>query len=79
MIKNVPFQNIEQEIKDTIKSPMFASYLDISLNRDINGKPHVTTQLYDRRDDFILTIINFPLLCTCSNIPSSPAYVTQLI
>ena len=60
MIKNVPFQIIEQDIKDTIKSPMFASYLDISLNRDINGKPHVTTQHYDRRDDFILTIINFP-------------------
>ena len=60
MIKNVPFQNIEQGIKDTIKSPMFASYLDISLNRDINGKPHVTTQLYDRQDDIILTIINFP-------------------
>ena len=56
---------------------MSASYLDILLNIDINGK--LTTQLYDKRDDFSFSI-NFPYLC--SNIPSSPAYsvyVSQLI
>ena len=57
---------------------MSASYLDILLNIDINGK--LTTQLYDKRDDFSFSIVNFPYLC--SNIPSSPAYsvyVSQLI
>ena len=52
--------------------------LDILLNIDINGK--LTTQLYDKRDDFSFSIVNFPYLC--SNIPSSPAYgvyVSQLI
>ena len=49
---------------------MSASYLDILLNIDINGK--LTTQLYDKRDDISFSILNFPYLC--SNIPSSPAY-----
>ena len=68
----------ELEIKDTTESSMSASYLDILLNIDINGK--LTTQLYDKRDDFSFSIVNFPYLC--SNIPSSPAYgvyVSQLI
>ena len=57
---------------------MSASYLDILLNIDINGK--LTTQLYNKRDDFSFSIVNFPYLF--SNIPSSPAYgvyVSQLI
>jgi hypothetical protein len=29
-------------------------------------------QLYDKRDDFDIVIVNFPFLC--SNIPLSPAY-----
>ena len=65
------------KIKDTTESSMSASYLDILLNIDIDGK--LTTQLYDKRDDFS-SIVNFPYLC--SNIPSSPAYgvyVSQLI
>ena len=39
-----------------------------------------STRLYDKRDDFNFSIVNFPYLC--SNIPSSPAYgvfVSQLI
>ena len=46
--------------------------MDILLNIDINGK--LTTQLYDKRDDFSFSIVNFPYLHVCSNIPSSPAY-----
>ena len=45
---------------------------------DYDGK--LTTQLYDKRDDFNFSIVNFPYLC--SNIPLSPAYgvyVSQLI
>jgi hypothetical protein len=32
----------------------------------------LTTQLYDKRDDFSFTIVNIPYIC--SNIPLSPAY-----
>jgi hypothetical protein len=55
-----------------------ASYLDISLKLDTNSK--ITTQLYDKRDDFNFSIVNFPYLY--SNIPYSPAYgvyISQLI
>ena len=44
----------------------------------VNGK--LTTQLYDKRDDFNFAIVNFPY--TCSNIPLSPAYgvyISQVI
>ena len=60
----------ELETEDTAVSFVSASYLDILLNFDINGK--LTNQLYGKRGDFSFSIINFPYLC--SNIPSSPAY-----
>ena len=66
------------EIKDTTESDKSASYLDILLNIDYNGR--LTTSLYDKRDDFDFAIVNFPFLC--SNIPLSPAYglyISQLI
>ena len=68
----------ELEIKDTTESSTSASYLDVLLNIDADGK--LTTQLYDKRDDFSFTIVNFPYIC--SNIPLSPAYgvyISQLI
>ena len=68
----------ELDIKDTTKSDKSASYLDILLNIDFNGR--LTTSLYDKRDDFYFAIVNFPFLC--SNIPLSPAYgvyISQLI
>ena len=55
----------ELDIKDTTESDISASYLDILLNIDSNGK--LTTTLYDKRDDFNFAIVNFPFLC--SNIP----------
>jgi hypothetical protein len=67
----------ELENRDTTESPTSASYLDILLKLDTNAK--ITTQLYDKRDDFNFSI-NFPYLC--SNIPASPAYgvyISQLI
>jgi hypothetical protein len=70
----------ELEIKDTTESDKSASYLYILLNIDSNGR--LTTSLYDKRDDFNFAIVNFPFLCTCSNIPLSPAYgvyISQLI
>ena len=45
----------ELEIKDTTESSISASYLDILVNRDINGK--LTTQLYDKQDDFSFSIV----------------------
>ena len=66
------------DIKNTIKSDITASYLDILLSIDSNGR--LTTTLYDKRDDFNFAIVNFPFLC--SNIPLSPAYgvyISQLI
>jgi hypothetical protein len=69
---------IELEIKDTTESSTSASYFDVLLNIDVGGK--LTTQLYDKLDDFDFAIINFPY--TCSIIPLSPAYgvyVSQLI
>ena len=68
----------ELEIKDTTESSTSASYLDVLLN--INAGEKLTTQLYDKRDDFNFVIVNFPY--TCSNIPLSPAYgvyISQLI
>ena len=68
----------ELEIKETTETASSASYLDIYLEFDSNG--HLSTRLYDKRDDFNFTIINFPHLI--SNIPLSPAYgvyISQLI
>jgi hypothetical protein len=48
----------ELEIKDTIESPTSASYLDVLLNIDVGGK--LSTQLYDKRNDFEFAIVNFP-------------------
>jgi hypothetical protein len=60
------------------QSSTSASYLDVLLKLDTNGK--ITTQLYGKRDDFNFSIVNFP--CLCSNIPASTAYgiyISQLI
>jgi hypothetical protein len=68
----------ELEIKDTTESDKSASYLDILLNIDSNCR--LKTSLYDKRDDFDFSIVNFPFIC--SNIPLSSAYgvyISQLI
>jgi hypothetical protein len=67
----------ELEIKDTTECSTSASYLDILLKLDTNGK--MTTQLNDKRNDF-----NFSLTYVVigSYIPASPAYgwyISQLI
>ena len=67
----------ELEIKETMEAAASSSNLDCYLYID-NGK--LTIRLYDKRDDFNFTIVNFPFLS--SNIPSAPAYsvyVSQLI
>ena len=68
----------ELDIKNTTDTYNSASYLDLKLNIDNEG--HLTTNLYDKRDEFSFSIVNFPFLD--SNIPTSPAYgvyISQLI
>ena len=67
----------ELEIKETTESSESASYLDLLLSV---SDGHLSTKLYDKRDDFDFRIVNFPFLS--SNIPESPAYgvyISQLI
>ena len=68
----------ELEIKETTESTCSTSFLDLHLEFDTSG--HLSTKIYDKRDDFNFKIINFPNLD--SNIPFSPAYgvyMSQLI
>jgi len=63
---------VELVVKDT-DSPNSATYFD--LEHDINGI--LTTKLYDKRDDFICPIVNYPFVD--SNIPSSLAYAVYML
>jgi hypothetical protein len=80
-INNVQFHSFvdsiypsELEIKGNTESSTSASFLDVLLNIDAGDK--LTTQLYDKENDFDFAIVNFPY--TCSNIPLSPAYGVSL-
>ena len=69
---------IELEIKDITDTDTSASYLDLHLEADSQGR--LRTKLYDKRDDFNFPIVNLPFIC--SNIPAAPAYgvyISQLI
>ena len=69
---------IELEIKNTTDTDTFASYLDLHLEIDNEGR--LRTKHYDKRDDFNFPIVNFPFIC--SNISAAPAYgvyISQLI
>jgi hypothetical protein len=69
---------IELEIKDTTNTYRSASYFDLHLEMDNEGR--LRTKLYDKRDDFNFPIVNFPFIC--SNIPAAPAYgvyISQMI
>ena len=61
---------IELEIKDTTDTDRSASYLDIHLEIDSEGR--LRTKLYEKRDDFNFTSVNFPFIC--SNLPAAPTY-----
>jgi hypothetical protein len=68
----------ELEVKDITDTDRSASYLDIHLEIDSEGR--LRTKLYEKRDYFNLPIVNFPFIC--SNIPAAPAYgvyISQLI
>jgi hypothetical protein len=65
---------IELEIKDTTDTDRSASYFDLHLEIDSEGR--LRTKLYDKRNDFNFPIVNFPFIC--SNIPAAPAYRVYL-
>ena len=65
---------IELEIKDITDTDRSASYLDLHLEIDSEGR--LRTTLYDKRDDFNFPIVSFPFIC--SNIPAAPAYVVYI-
>jgi hypothetical protein len=58
------------EIKDTTDTGRPASYFDIHLEIDSEGR--LRTKLYDKRDNFNFPVVNFPFMC--SNIPAATAY-----
>ena len=67
----------ELDLKKITESPTTVSYLDILI---IINKGKYVTAVYDKRDSFNFSIVNFPYLC--SNIPSKPAYgvyISQLV
>ena len=67
----------ELELKKTTESHDSCSYLDLNISVLI-GK--FCTDLYDKRDTFSFSIVNFPHMD--SNIPSKPAYgvvISQLV
>jgi hypothetical protein len=57
---------IELEIINTTDTDRSASYLDLHLEIDHEGR--LRTKLCDKRDDFNFSIVNFPFIC--SNIPA---------
>ena len=48
----------ELEVKETTDTASPASFLDVCLEFDDSGK--ISTNIYDKRDDFNFKIINFP-------------------
>jgi hypothetical protein len=69
---------IELEIKDTTDTYRSASYLDLLLEIDSEGR--LRAKLCDKRDDFNFPIVNFPFIC--GSIPEATAYgvyISQLI
>jgi hypothetical protein len=69
---------IEFEIKNTTDTDRSASYIDLHLVIDSRGR--LRRKLYDKRDDFNVSIVNFPFIC--SNFSTAPAYgvyISQMI
>ena len=58
------------EIKDTTDTERSASYIDLHLEIDSEGR--LRTKHYDKRDDFNFPMLNFPFIW--SNIPAASAY-----
>ena len=66
---------VELEIKDNTDTDRSASYIDLHLEIDSQGR--LRTKHYDNRDYFNFPIVSFPFLC--NNIPAYGVYISQLI
>ena len=66
---------IEIEIMNTKNTARSASYLDLHL--EINSEGRLRTKLYDKKEDFNFPIGTFPFIC--SNISAAPAYGVYII
>ena len=66
---------IELEIKDTTDTDRSASYLDLHLEIDREGR--LRTKLYNKGDYFNFPFANFPFIC--SNILPAPAYGVHFV
>ena len=66
----VRIYSIEIEIKETTDTAISPSYFDLHLK--IDSEDLLRTKRHDKRDDFNISIVNFPFIC--SNIPAEPAY-----
>jgi hypothetical protein len=51
---------IELEINETADTDRSASYIDL---HEIDSGERLRTKLYDKRDDFNFSIVNFPFIC----------------
>jgi hypothetical protein len=58
----------ELEIKDTTDTDRSASYLDLHLEIDSEGR--LRMKLYDKKDYFNFPVVNLPFICR--NIPTEP-------
>ena len=63
--------SLEREIKETTETACSETFWDLHIEFDNSG--HLSTKIYDKNDDFIFYIINFPYLG--NNISSSPTYI----
>ena len=75
LIASIP---IEPRIKDTTDTDMSASYLNLHLGIDSEGR--LRAKLYDKIYTFNFPIVSSPFIC--SKIPAAPAYgvyISQLI
>jgi hypothetical protein len=64
----------ELEIKDTTESSISASYLDVLLNIDVDGK--LAIHLYDKRDDFDFAIVTVHVHVATSHYHLHMAYIS---
>ena len=72
------FYPIEPEINDTTDTDMSASYLDLHLEIDSNGR--LRTKLYDKRDDINFPIVNIPFIhCTIPAAHAIGVYISLMI
>jgi hypothetical protein len=69
---SIQYVQINLKLKNTTECSTSTLHLDVLLKLGTNSK--IMTQLYDKRDDFNFSIVNFPYMYLCSNIPASPTY-----